>query len=115
VQVGELARIYGTQMDEPENRAAMWQWLIRRFDAYRARLPAFAQSRLPRMFSAGSCSEEDAERVSGFLAPRIEHLAGGERGLGQTLEGIRQCGALRGHVDRARLAEWAATHARSMR
>lgn len=112
VQVGELARIYGAQMDEPENRAAMWQWLVRRFDAYRARLPAFAQSRLPRIFSVGSCSDEDAERVSGFLAPRIEHLTGGERGLGQTLEGIRQCGALRGHVDRARLAEWAAGHAR---
>jgi alanyl aminopeptidase len=112
VQVGELARIYGAQMDERENRAAMWQWLVRKFDAYRARLPAFAQSRLPRIFSLGSCSDADAERVSSFLAPRIKHLTGGERGLGQTLEGIRQCGALRGHVDRAVLAEWAAAHAR---
>ena len=112
VQVGEMARIYGAQMDEPENRAAMWQWIVGKFDAYRARLPAFHQSRLPRVFSIGSCSDADADRISAFLAPRIKHLTGGERGLGQALEGIRQCGALRGHVDRARLAEWAAGHAR---
>src|SRR6202012_1334535 len=27
VQVGELANIYESNVDEPENRAAAWQWL----------------------------------------------------------------------------------------
>ena len=76
-----------------------------------AGLPPFAQAYLPKAFAVGSCSDADADRLSGFFAPRIKDLVGGERGLGQTLEGVRQCGALRARVDRKPLAEWAAGHA----
>jgi alanyl aminopeptidase len=46
--------------------------------------------------------------MSAFIAPRVGQLIGGERGLRQTLEGIRQCAALRGRVDTKGLAEWVA-------
>jgi alanyl aminopeptidase len=111
VQIGEMSRLYEAQIAEPENRGAMWQWLMKNFDAYRVRLPAFAQAYLPRTFDDGRCSTAAADEMSGFLAPRVKDLIGGERGLGQTLEGIRQCSALRGHVDRKPLAEWSAAHA----
>ena len=95
----------------PENRAALWQWLTRHFEAYRKRLPPFAQAWLPKTFAPGRCSAAEADEMSAFLAPRVKELIGGDRGLGQTLEGIRQCGALREHVDRKALAEWVAGHA----
>lgn len=109
VQVGEMSRLYGAQLDEPENRTAAWQWMTRHYEAYRARLSPFAQAWMPRTFAEGRCGDADAERVSTFFAPRIEGLAGGDRGLGQTLERMRQCGALRSHVERKPLAEWLAT------
>jgi alanyl aminopeptidase len=111
VQIGEMSRLYDAQADEPENRAALWQWLAQHFDAYRKRLPPFAQAYLPKAFAVGSCSDADADEMSAFLAPRAKDLIGGDRGLGQALEGIRQCGALREHVDRKALAEWVAARA----
>ncbi len=111
VQIGEMSRLYDAQMSEPENRAATWQWMTQHFDAFRARLSPFAQSRMPSMFSDGRCSDADADALSAFFAPRIKDLIGGERGLAQTLEQVRQCGALRGHVDAKPLDEWVAAHA----
>ncbi len=111
VQIGEMGHLYEAQTDEPENRAALWDWLVAHFDAYRVRLPAFAQAYLSKTFAPGRCGTADAQSMSDFLAPRAKDLIGGERGLGQTLEGIRQCGALRDHVDRKALAEWSAAHA----
>ena len=67
---------------------------------------------MSKTFSPGRCSTADADGMSAFLAPRTKDLIGGERGLGQTLEGIRQCSALREHVDRKALAEWSAAHAK---
>jgi alanyl aminopeptidase len=110
VQIGEMAHLYEAQSAEPENRVAMWQWLVKNFDAYRVRLPAFAQAYLPKTFDDGRCSAAAADEMSTFLAPRVKDLIGGERGLGQTIEGIRQCGALRSHVDPRPLQEWIAGH-----
>jgi len=111
VQIGEMSRLYRAQMNEPENRAAMWQWLQDHYEAYRQRLPAFAQSELPDSVSAGRCSGTSADEVSAYFAPRIKDLIGGERGLGQTLEDIRQCAALREHVGTKGLAGWSEAHA----
>lgn len=111
VQIGEMSGLYAAQEAEPENRAAMWQWLQQHYAAYRDRLPVFAQSRLPASVAAGRCSAAAANELEGFFAPRIHELIGGERGLGQTLEGIRQCNALREHVGAKELASWAEKHA----
>jgi alanyl aminopeptidase len=97
-------------MNEPENRVAMWQWLQQHYEAYRQRLPAFAQSKMPDSVSEGRCNGASADELSAFFAPRIKDLIGGERGLGQTLEDIRQCAALREHVGTKDLAGWSEAH-----
>ena len=109
VQVGELYNIYDAQMDEPENRAAMWQWLQAHYDAYRERLPAFRRGYMPKTVADGRCSASEADELSAYFAPRIKDLVGGERGLGQTLETIRQCASLREHVGARGLAAWIET------
>ncbi|MEO5626492.1 MAG: ERAP1-like C-terminal domain-containing protein, partial [Dokdonella sp.] len=110
VQIGEMGRLYEAQIKEPENRAAMWQWLTAHYDVYRARLPVFAQPYLPKSVANGRCSNASADELSVFFAPRIKDLIGGERGLGQTVEGVRQCGALRENVGTKSLKAWAETH-----
>jgi alanyl aminopeptidase len=110
VQVGELAYLYAAQMEERENRAAMWRWLQAHYDAYQDRIPSFARGYMPRTFSQGRCSSDEADALSSFFAPRIKSLVGGERGLGQSLESIRQCASLREHVGPAALGGWIETH-----
>ncbi len=111
VQIGEMSSLYSAQVDEPENRTAMWQWLQAHFDAYRVRLPAFAQSKLPATAAEGRCTTQAADDLAAFLAPRIKQLIGGERGLGQTLESVRQCAALREHLGATALTDWNGAHA----
>ncbi|MEO7324602.1 MAG: M1 family metallopeptidase [Dokdonella sp.] len=110
VQIGEMGRLYEAQIREPENRSAMWQWLTAHYDVYRARLPVFAQPYLPKSVANGRCSNTSADELSTFFAPRIKDLIGGERGLGQTVEGIRQCAALREKAGTRALKAWAETH-----
>jgi len=107
VQIGEMSRLYGAQEAEPENRAALWRWLQQHYAAYRDRLPAFAQPRLPASVASGRCTMAAAAELDDFFAPRVHELIGGERGLGQALEGIRQCNALREHVGTKELGAWA--------
>jgi alanyl aminopeptidase len=106
VQIGEMSRLYRAQMEEPDNRAALWQWLQDHYEAYRMRLPAFAQSEMPQSVAEGRCSNAAADELSNFFTPRIATLIGGERGLGQTLEEIRQCASLREHIGPKGLAGW---------
>lgn len=106
VQIGEMSSLYETVMDEPENRKAAWHWLQAHYEAYRARQPAFHLGQMPKTFADGRCSAAEADELSSFFAPRINDLVGGERGLGQTLEGIRQCASLREHIGRRALAAW---------
>jgi alanyl aminopeptidase len=109
VQVGELFSIYEAQENEPENRAAMWQWLQAHYDAYRVRLPAFRAGYMPKTFAEARCSGHDADEMSAYFAPRIKDLIGGDRGLAQTLETIRQCASLREHEGPNALAAWIET------
>jgi alanyl aminopeptidase len=109
VQVGELANIYEANVDEPENRAAAWQWLQAHYAAYRERLPAFRAGYMPKTFADGRCSGAEADELSAFFALRIKELVGGDRGLGQTLETIRQCASLREHEGPKALDAWVET------
>ena len=109
MQIGELSNLYEAQAIEPENRVAMWQWLQAHYEAYRARLPAFRRGYMPKTFAEGRCSGEEADEISAFFAPRIKDLVGGDRGLGQTLETIRQCASLREHNGPHALAGWIET------
>jgi alanyl aminopeptidase len=109
-QIGEIYNLYEAQASEPENRVAMWKWLQPHYDAYRARLPAFRRGYMPKTFAEGRCSAGEADELSTFFAPRIKDLVGGDRGLGQTLETIRQCASLREHLGPHALAGWIETH-----
>ncbi|HEV7489575.1 MAG TPA: M1 family aminopeptidase [Rhodanobacteraceae bacterium] len=115
VQIGEIANLYEAQASEPENRIAMWQWLQTHYEPYRARLPAFRRGYMPKIFAEGRCSAGDADELSAFFAPRIKDLVGGDRGLGQTLETIRQCASLREHIGPRALAGWIETRESSLR
>ena len=110
VQVGELANIYESNVDEPENRAAAWKWLQAHYAAYRERMPAFRVGYMPKAFADGRCSGAEADELSAFFAPRIKELVGGDRGLSQTLETIRQCASLRLHEGPKALDAWVETH-----
>ncbi|MEO7431063.1 MAG: M1 family metallopeptidase [Dokdonella sp.] len=107
VQIGEMARLYDAQVEQPENRSAMWTWLQAHFDAYRVRVPAFAQAYLPKTVADGRCSNAAADELVHFFEPRLKDLIGGGRGLGQTVERIRQCGGLREKEGTAALKAWA--------
>jgi alanyl aminopeptidase len=106
VQVGELANLYEANVDEPENRAAAWQWLQTHYAAYRERLPAFRVGYMPKTFADGRCSGTEADELSAFFAPRVKELVGGDRGLSQALETIRQCASLREHEGPKALDAW---------
>jgi alanyl aminopeptidase len=106
VQVGELANLYEANVDEPENRAAAWQWLQAHYAAYRERLPAFRVGYMPKTFADGRCSGTEADELSAFFAPRVKELVGGDRGLSQALETIRQCASLREHEGPKALDAW---------
>ena len=110
VQVGELANIYEAQTDEPENRDAVWKWVQAHYDAYKQRLPAFRRGYMPKTVAEGRCDAKQADELSSYFAPRIKDLVGGERGLGQTLETIRQCASLREHLGPRALAAWVEAH-----
>src|SRR6185312_15824362 len=110
VQVGELANLYESQTDEPENRDAVWKWVQAHYDAYKQRLPAFRRGYMPKTVAEGRCSTKEADELSSYFAPRIKDLVGGERGLGQTLETIRQCASLREHLGPRALAAWVEAH-----
>ena len=110
VAVGEMGRIYESNNDEPENRAAFWGWFQTNYDALRARFPPGAQGRLARMAATGRCSNTQSDELRGFFAPRVKNMIGGERALAQSLEGISQCASLREHVGEKPLATWAETH-----
>ncbi|MEP6484854.1 MAG: M1 family metallopeptidase [Rudaea sp.] len=109
VAVGELRYIYGSNADEPENRAAFWVWFKANFDKLQARMPPFAQGYAPAMAGPGRCSKVQADELQEFFQPRIKQMNGGERVLAQVLEGTNQCAALREHVGEKALAAWAET------
>jgi len=111
VPVGEFRFLYQSQVAEPENRAAFWQWLQANFDSLAARLPDQVQSSLIRLAAAGACSKSQSEQLRLWFTPRLNNLIGGERILSQSLEAIDQCTALREHFGEQSLTLWARAHA----
>jgi alanyl aminopeptidase len=110
VPVGEFRFLYQSQVAEPENRAAFWQWLQTHFDSLAARMPDQVQSSLIRLAAAGGCSKSQSEQLRMWFTPRLNSLIGGERILSQSLEAIDQCAALREHFGKQSLTQWAQAH-----
>jgi alanyl aminopeptidase len=110
VQLGEMARLYRANIEEPENRAAFWTWFQAHYDALKARMSPLGRGYLPAVPATGRCSGAQADELRNFFEPRIKDLIGGERILAQSLEGISQCNSLREHVGEKSLATWAEAH-----
>jgi cytosol alanyl aminopeptidase len=110
VQIGEMGRIYLSNIEEPENRAAFWSWFQAHYEALKARLPPLARWSLAAVPASGRCSSTQVDELRNFFASRIKDLTGGERILAQSLEGIAQCNSLREHLGEKSLATWAEAH-----
>jgi alanyl aminopeptidase len=110
VQLGEMARLYRANIEEPENRAAFWTWFQAHYEALKARMSPLGRGYLPAVPATGRCSSAQADEMRNFFEPRIKDLIGGERILAQSLESISQCNSLREHVGEKSLATWAEAH-----
>ena len=85
-----------------ETREATWSWLEENFDRLATRIPQNAVGRVPRLGSV-FCSDERAEQIEAFFAPRVQELEGAPRNLRLTLEQVHLCAALvRAQHDSAR-------------
>jgi cytosol alanyl aminopeptidase len=98
VAVGELRFLYGSEVAEPENVDAFWQWLKTHYQALAARLPDQFQTLIIRFAGANRCSKPQSDELRTWFEPRITRIVGGDRVLAQSLEGIDQCAALREHL-----------------
>jgi aminopeptidase N len=94
LQSNERLAILRRLPQSPVGRDAVFAWMGRDFDRVVAAIPAFGRPRLPLMF-AGYCSADRAAAVDALFRPKLAVLGGGELELGQTLDAIRQCVALK--------------------
>ncbi|MDR6786924.1 aminopeptidase N [Sphingomonas sp. BE138] len=94
LQPSERLSIMRTLTNRPVGRDAVFARLRQNFDAIAGTVPAFGRPRLPMLF-AGYCSADKAAAVEALFRPKLAVLGGGELELGQSLDAIRQCVALK--------------------
>lgn len=106
-KISETARILATHQYEPRNRAALWQWLQRRYAQVVARTPVFVHGKLPELLSEGWCETRQATVVAEFFAKNPLQVSGVAQGLRRAQEAINLCAARRERQGTASLAAWA--------
>ena len=94
LQSSERVSILRTLPTRPIGRDAVFARLQQNFDAIAGTIPAFSRPRLPLSF-AGYCSADKAAAVEALFRPKLAILGGGALELGQTLDAINQCVALK--------------------
>ncbi|WP_144392154.1 M1 family metallopeptidase [Pleionea sediminis] len=77
-------------MGKKELDAVMWPWLQNNFDKLITGLPSNYQAFAPYLFM-GECKQEKAERLDGFLKPRLDKLIGADRNFVKAKEYLNQC------------------------
>jgi cytosol alanyl aminopeptidase len=77
----------------PSQRRATFDWFRANHEAFIARTSSFGYRWLPR-FGAGFCTPAEHDEVRDFFTPLLPRLAGADRTLAETLEGIELCAAL---------------------
>lgn len=103
VKVGEMTAMLMGAHGDAATHESMWDWYAAHFDRIVERTGSFAGGRLPALAAAGGCDEAEAQRLEAFFRPRLGQLSGADRGLAQTAEAIRLCGALKQAQDAAPL------------
>lgn len=94
LQSTERLQIMIALAGQPLGRDALLQLLGSDFDAAIATVPAFVRPRVPGLFG-GYCSADKAAAVDALFRPRLAALGGGQLELGQALDSINQCVALK--------------------
>ncbi len=94
LQSSERIAIMRTLPQSPVGRDALFARMSSNFDGVVDAIPAFSRPRLPLLF-ASYCSADKAAAVDALFRPKLAVLGGGELELGQTLDAIRQCVALK--------------------
>ncbi|MCF6275248.1 MAG: ERAP1-like C-terminal domain-containing protein, partial [Robiginitomaculum sp.] len=83
-------------MGNPETRPETWVWFQENFDTFvENRVADVRRGRMPR-YASGFCGTKKMAEVETFFKSKAELIAGYERSLAQTLEGIQLCAALSG-------------------
>lgn len=77
----------------PSQRRATFDWFKANHEAFIGRTSHFGYRWLPR-FGAGFCTLPERNEVEEFFRPLLGRLAGADRTLAETLEGIELCAAL---------------------
>ena len=94
LRLNEIYYVIFSQAAEPENRAALREWLEANYDALQAKM-APGGSAIASAYAAGMCSTAEAEALQQRFAKRMETIEGGPLDLRQTVEGIGLCAAAR--------------------
>lgn len=98
IDVRESLRLLFGLARQPETRTAAYEFLVKHYDAIKARLPqgsAMDFSAFLPMVGSGFCDAGKRAEVEAFFAPRVKGTSGGPRNLAQTLETIELCAAQR--------------------
>lgn len=88
----EIFPAVGNQLAQEQTRPALRQWVDTHFKDLDAKL-APAGAALVRFYSAGMCSNADADKLQARFGKRMEDIEGGPRALKQSIEGVRMCAA----------------------
>lgn len=92
LRTSEIFRFLANMADVPQNRRATWDWIVANFDALLTRMPPSYGGYTP-WFGGAFCSDDEAQAVRAFFAPRIDALPGGPRNLDGAIEAISLCAA----------------------
>jgi alanyl aminopeptidase len=93
VRANEIGRLLGPQFRNPRTRPDAWAWFKSNFDEIAARFGGQQVGGIP-WYTASFCSEEAAQEVEAFFAPKVADLFGGPRNLAGAVEAISLCAAL---------------------
>ncbi|TZF90744.1 M1 family metallopeptidase [Cognatilysobacter lacus] len=88
----EIFPAVGGQLSDAATRPALRDWVDAHFGELEARL-APAGAAMVNLYSAGMCSDAEADALQAKFGPRMEKVEGGPREVEQTVEAIRLCAA----------------------
>lgn len=93
IRVQELFGIVFSQLSEPAQEAATYQWVKANFTEITAKLPGFVQRRMYAL-PGGLCDAALARDAEAFFTPKAEAAGVGKLELAQALEDNRSCTTL---------------------
>lgn len=94
IHANEMHYVVSSVFERRKTKSIAEAWVRAHWDDLRKKLPGALSRPLLRAASVG-CSTADANERGAFYGPRVAALEGSARGLGESLEAISLCAALR--------------------